>query len=234
MNNFNDQGIILSLRAHGEAGAIVTLLTENHGKCGGYVNGAQSSKRLRSMLQVGNSVTCDWQSKAEGQLGRFNLELESDSVTAIFDEPKAIAALQSACGLLALFLPEHENYNALFSGTLALIDTLKTQEWPPVYILWEVAFLREMGYGIDLSACAVCKTQDKLTHISPKSGRAVCAEHAEPYREKLLEIPSFMRGEDLEKDDIEKGLKLTEYFLIHRLLQHSSYQTLPDARGQIL
>ncbi len=233
MNQFEDQGIILSVRAHGEGGAVVHVLSENNGKCGGYVNGAQSSSRLKSFLQQGNIVSFDWQSKTDGQLGRFDLELETDIALSVMDDARALLALRSVCGLLDMFLPEREEHPALFHGTYAFLNILRTDQWPPTYIMWEMAFLKEMGYGIDMTKCAVTGVTDNLTHISPKSGRAVCAAEAEPYASKLLEIPQFLQGEDLADDDIVKGLKLTGYFLMHRLLQHSSFAELPSARGQL-
>ncbi len=233
MNQFLDQAIIISVRAHGESGAVIHVLTEDHGKCGGYVNGAQASSRLRSTLQPGNIVNVDWQSKSEGQLGRFDVELEQDISASLFSDAKSLLAVQSACALIDMFLPDREKQDALFHGTCALMNIMKTDQWPAVYITWEMAFLKEMGYGIDISKCAVSGVEGGLTHVSPKSGRAVCAAEAEPYKDKLLEIPSFMREGELSDDDITKGLKLTGYFLMHRLLQHSSYHALPDARHQL-
>lgn len=233
MNQFSDQGVIISVRSHGESGAIIHVLTENHGKCGGYVNGAQASARLRSTLQPGNIVNVEWQSKSEGQLGRFDIELEHDISASLLSDAKSLLAVQSVCGLIDMFLPDREKHDALFHGTCALMNIMKTDQWPAIYITWEMAFLKEMGYGIDISKCAVSGMTDNLTHVSPKSGRAVCADEAEPYKDKLLEIPQFMQGGELADDDIAKGLKLTGYFLMHRLLQHSSYQSLPDARMQL-
>jgi DNA repair protein RecO (recombination protein O) len=230
MNHFSDQGIILSVRSHGENGAVVHVLSENNGKCGGYVNGAQSSSRLKSILQPGTVISFEWQSKSEGQLGRFDIELEQDISALILGDQKALLAVQSICRLKDMFLPEQERHDALFHGTCAFLDILKTDQWPAVYITWEMAFLKELGYGIDLSKCAVTGATKNLTHVSPKSGRAVCADQAEPYAHKLLEIPHFLRGEDFDESDITTGLKMTEYFLIHRLLQQSSFQALPEPR----
>jgi DNA repair protein RecO (recombination protein O) len=233
MNHFSGQGIILSVRPHGENGAVVHVLSDEHGKCGGYVNGAQASNRLKSTLQQGNIVSFDWSSKTDGQLGRFEVELDTDIAGMIFHDAKALLAAQSACGLIDMFLPERENHVGLFHGTQAVLQLLKTDQWPPAYILWEIAFLKEMGYGIDLSQCAVCGTTEGLTHISPKTGRAVCGEDGKPYADKLLPIPSFMRGAGLEPGDIALGLCLNDYFLTNRLLQYSSYQSLPDARVRL-
>lgn len=230
MNNFQDQGIILSVRGHGESGAVASILTENHGKWNGYVNGGRSSSRLRALLQQGQSVSIDWQSKSEGQLGRFDIDGDADMAIKIMDDPRAMLAVQSACALMNMFLPEQETHAALYHGTKAMTGLLATDQWAPTYIVWEMAFLRELGYGIDLSKCAVTGSTENLTHVSPKSGRAVCAAEAGPYATKLLPIPAFLRGEAEGADDIYHGLCLTGYFLIHRLLQQSSYPSLPDAR----
>lgn len=234
MNQNSGQGIIISVRPHGEGGAVVHLLSEDMGKIGGYVNGAQSSARLRSMLQQGNIVNFDWQSKTDGQLGRFDLELEQDISATILDNSKALMVVKSLCDLLDMFLPEREAYSALFHGSVAFLNILKTDEWPAAYIMWEMAFLRELGYGIDMSKCAVSGVTDNLTHVSPKTGRAVCAAEAEPYKSKLLEIPEFLQGKGLSKDDVLKGLKLTGYFLTNRLLQQSSFYELPGCRQNLL
>lgn len=233
MTQFNDHGIILGLRPHGESGAIVSVLTENHGKCNGYVNGARSSQRLRSVLQQGNGVSFEWQAKAEGQLGRFDLESEGDISAAIMSDAKALLAVQSLCALTDMFVPEREIHTGLFHGSNAFLGLLGGDNWAPAYIMWEMAFLKEMGYGLDLSKCAASGTTETLTHVSPKSGCAVCAAEAEPYLTKLLPIPQFLQGLDLDDDDIAHGLNLTGYFLIHRLLAHSSYHSLPEARLQL-
>lgn len=231
MNHFTDQALILKTRPHGESGAIVTVLTANHGKCAGYVNGARTSQRLRAVLQQGNIVTVDWQAKAQDQLGRFDIEAERDIVADIMGEPNALLSVQSLCGLIDMFLPEREPHAPLFHGSAAYLDLLRQTMWPAAYVMWEMAFLKELGYGIDLSRCAVTGTTEDLTHVSPKTGRAVCAAEAEAYKHKLLEIPPFLRGiGDGGDADIALGLRMTGYFLIHRLLEQSSFQTLPDAR----
>ena len=211
MQHLTNQGIVLSARPHGDGGAVVSVLTEQYGRVGGFVNGAQSSKRLRSVLQSGNLVHHDY-------------------ATRLMNDQKALLGVQSVCALVAMFLPEREPYPSLFSGTNGLFALMDNDNWPPAYIMWELAFLKELGYGIDLSKCVVTGQTENLTHVSPKSGRAVSDQAAEPYKDKMLPIPDFLQGKVLADDDIYNGLRLTGYFLIHRLLQHSSYTSLPDPR----
>ena len=91
--------------------------------------------------------------------------------------------------------------------------------------------LAALGYGLDVASCAATGTIENLTHVSPRSGRAVCADAAEPYLDKLLVLPPFMRGErSLSENDIADGLKLTGYFLETRV-QWGINQTLPEARA---
>lgn len=234
MHHFTDQGIILRTRPHGETGAIISILSENHGKWVGYVNGARSSQRLRAILQPGNTVAVEWQAKAHDQMGRFDPDSSADIVAAIMDDHNALLSVQSLCALADMFLPEREPHPHLFHGSCGYLNLLKETMWPAAYVMWEMAFLKELGYGIDLGRCAVTGKTQNLTHVSPKTGRAVCGEAAEAYKHKLLEIPAFLRGEgDGDAVDIARGLKLTGYFLIHRLLEQSGYQSLPDARSRL-
>ncbi len=97
--------------------------------------------------------------------------------------------------------------------------------------MWELAFLRELGFGMDLTKCAAGGDAKNLTHISPKTGRAVSARAAEPYLDKLLPLPLFLRparsgGDDA---DVLTGLQMTAYFLEHWAFVHHT-QGLPESR----
>ena len=64
---WTDEGIILGVRRHGESSAIVELLTRGHGRHLGLVRGG-ASKRMRPMLQPGNSVTAIWRARLDEHL----------------------------------------------------------------------------------------------------------------------------------------------------------------------
>ncbi|MBM3579795.1 MAG: DNA repair protein RecO [Alphaproteobacteria bacterium] len=83
------------------------------------------------------------------------------------------------------------------------------------YIKLELAMLRELGYGIDLSSCVVTSATTDLAFVSPKSAQAVCFTAGKPYQHKLLKLPKFlleMEGE-LENEHLLNGLKLSGFFL---------------------
>ena len=58
------EAIIVGVRAHGEHGAIVRLMTEAHGLLGGYVRGGRS-RQLRPVLSPGNIVRANLRARVE-------------------------------------------------------------------------------------------------------------------------------------------------------------------------
>ncbi len=132
-------------------------------------------------------------------------------------------------------LPERESFPDLWDALVIVVDNLdKPEIWPALYVRWEAGLLSALGYGLDLTSCAATGRNDELTHVSPRSGRAVSASAAEPYLDKLLALPSFMRGQNIvTPDDVYKGLKLTAYFLETRV-QWNVNRTLPEARATMI
>jgi DNA repair protein RecO (recombination protein O) len=229
MPTWTDSAIVLSARPHGETGGIVSLLTREHGRAVGYVYGAVSQKS-RALLETGNLVSVFWQAKAEGQMGHFTLELEKSPLAAVLDDPTKLTALQSAAVLADRTLPEGEIHMGVFEGMKALIAAFDSDLWLASYIYWELGLLKELGFGLDLSTCAATGTTDDLIYVSPKSGRAVSRAAGEIYKERLLRLPSFLRGESgLDPVDIRDGLKLTGHFLLHRVFA-LSHDNLPEPR----
>ncbi len=229
MLDWNDSGIILSVRGHGETGGVVSILTRDHGRTMGYVYGATST-RIRGVLEPGNLVSTHWQAKAHDQLGTFTLELEKSYAADVMDDSVKLTALQSACALADKTLPEREKHVGVYEGTKALMASFAADHWAPTYIYWEIGLLRELGFGLDLSKCAATGAVGNLIYVSPKSGCAVSAAAGEIYKEKLLPLPPFLRGEGrFEDDDILDGLKLTGHFLLHRVFSQA-HINLPESR----
>jgi DNA repair protein RecO (recombination protein O) len=229
METWRDHGIVLSVRSHGESGGVVSLLTERYGRHAGYVRGASGS-RLRGVIEPGNLVTAEWSTRVDGGLGAFAIEPERSITAPLMGDPLRLGALLSACSLSDQILPEREVHPALFHGLLALLDTLEGEAWGAAYVLWEIALMREMGFGIDLSRCAGDGRDDDLAYISPKSGCAVSAEKGEPYKDKLFPLPDFLKpgGSAMDLPEIEKGLVMNAFFLEHWVFVHG--KSLPEAR----
>ncbi len=235
MERWDDQGIMLAVRPHGEGGAVATLLTERHGRHAGYVHGGATSQRLRAGLQPGTLVQVEWQAQTVEQLGYYAVQDAQHLNTAWLDDPAALCALQSACALVERCVPEREPHPRLFAGTAAFLELLGHDRdiWGAALVFWELALLREMGFGLDLSRCVVTGATENLHYVSPKSGGAVSDAGAGEYRDRLLKLPAFLRGEGhAGAEDIAAGLKLSGYFIEHRLFAHTTH-ALPDARARL-
>jgi DNA repair protein RecO (recombination protein O) len=219
--DWNDQAILLSARPYGETAALALVLTREHGRHAGLVHGGQSA-RLRASLEPGNLLAAGWRARLADQLGTWSLELERAYAAPLLDDPLRLACLASTCSLLDGLLADREPHPGLFDATLALFDALSSEVWAEIYVRWEIGLLDEIGFGLDLSRCAVSGQtaadlfagNDGLSHVSPRTGRAVSISAAEPYKHKLLPLPPFLLGlSDGGPAEVMQGLLLTGHFL---------------------
>ena len=152
--DWTDRGIVLGRRRHGETSAVVTLLTREHGRHAGLVRGG-GGRRAAGLYQPGTLVEAHWRARLAEHLGGFTCEAVTALAARILDDGGRLAALSATCALIELACPEREPHQALFDQTLAWLGALEAPDWAARYIRWEVALLTELGYGLDLSACAV-------------------------------------------------------------------------------
>jgi DNA repair protein RecO (recombination protein O) len=212
---WEDDAYVLSARAHGESGAIVDLLTSEHGRWAAHVAGG-ASRKMKPFLQAGARVIARYRSRVSEQLGSATMEPVGEGPSALFDDPDALAGLSAAAALAAGALPEREAHPGAFYGLEALILALAHPSiWPAVYVRFEAGLLQELGFGLDLSRCAATGSTDDLIYVSPRTGRAVSAKAGEPYKDKLLALPPFLLGAQagLGDGDVDLGLVLTGHFL---------------------
>lgn len=231
---WTDEGLILSVRPHGETAAVVELFTRKHGRHLGFVHGGRS-RRLRPVLQIGNHVDATWKGRLAEQLGHLNLELRRGYAAEAMAEAGALAALASIAGLLRL-LPERDPHPSLYEVTMFVLSFLDDESvWPALYARWELALLDELGFGLDLKACAATGAGEGLVYVSPKSGRAVSAAAGEPYRDRLLPLPGFLKGGAagaVTRADVAAALQLTAHFLEQRVLAPRGL-AMPEARARL-
>lgn len=233
MEQWQDESIILAVRPHGESGAIISLLTRVQGRQAGYLRGASSTKN-RGALEIGNIVDANWRARTTDSLGTINIEISRSTAARIMQDPLKLAALQSACALCDQALPEKEGQKGVYDGLVALFEILETDIWAAGYIMWEIAFLKELGFSLDLTRCAGGGDNENLAYVSPKTGCAVSHAAGQPYKEKLLTLPNFLKpsASPPDDEDIITGLTLTEYFLRHWVFaQHT--RGLPEARDML-
>lgn len=230
---WSGEGYIISAKPHGETSVILNVFTPEHGVHAGLVRGGRS-RRLRPLLQAGNKVSVAWRARLSEHLGAYTVEPLETRAAIMMDNRSSLAALNSICALIISGLPEREPYPRLYAVLEILIQNLADIDiWPALYVRFEIALLDALGYGLDFSRCAATGDIENLTHISPRSGRAVSANAAKPYLDKLLRLPSFLQGgTTLKDDDIADGFALSGYFLTTRVFYTLNKNT-PDARSRL-
>ncbi|HAY08181.1 MAG TPA: DNA repair protein RecO [Hyphomonas sp.] len=235
--NWSDDGIILGGRRFGEGGLIVDVLTSQRGRRAGLVYGG-ASRRRRAQYEAGNTVALAWSGRLDDHLGRFDVaEARRERAARLLEDASALAAVASITALLRAGLNEGDAAGSnLFEATTLLLDELEHPEiWPALYVRWELGLLSALGFGLDLEECALSGANDGLTHVSPKTGRAVRGSEAEDYIDRLFRLPAFLIDPkaELMPGDIADGLKLTGYFLEARLFA-AIHRGLPPERERLM
>jgi DNA repair protein RecO (recombination protein O) len=232
---WTDEGIVLSVRPHGETAAVAELWTRAHGRHLGLIHGGRSRK-LRPILQIGNHVDVTWKARLADNLGHMSLELRRGFAAEAMEDQAALAGLSSLAALTRL-LPERDPHPNLYEITLFVLGFLNDATvWPALMVRWELGLLEELGFGLDLSQCAATGANDQLIYVSPKTGRAVSASAGEPYRDRLLALPAFLtpvRTGGTTNADIQDGFALTGHFIKARVLAPRN-EALPEARERLI
>lgn len=220
---WSDEGIILGVRRHGEAGAIVELLTRGHGRHLGMVRGGASS-RMRPLLQPGNGVRAVWRARLDEHLGTYTIEGTELRAGSLLASSHAVYGVTHLAALVRL-LPERDPHEDIYEMLGQTLDDFEDAVGAAAHVVrFELAMLAELGFGLDLSNCAATGETDELIYVSPKSGGAVSRSAGEPWRDRLLRLPAFLReGEaaaaGFTDEDIQDGFRLTGLFLLRHVLE---------------
>lgn len=233
---WSDDAIVLSVRAHGESGAIVDALTRDHGRHMGLVRGG-GSRKSKAMLQPGNTLHVVWRARLNEHLGSFTAE-PAQSRAGLMESRAALAGLNAFTSVAIAALPEREPHASVFEAGEVLLDQMLEDglaHWGPLYVRWEMGLLDELGFGMDLSHCAATGATEDLIYVSPRSGRAVSRAGGEDYKDRMLNLPPFLLASQnaCPPGDLVAGLKLTAHFLAGRVLVPHTKQ-MPPARLRLL
>lgn len=231
--HWSDRALVLGCRALGESGIILEAMTREHGRHLGLVHGGRS-RRLKPSLQPGNSLAVTWRARLDEQLGTYAVEEDVSRAARLIASSSALLGLATMAGHLRL-LAERDPHPALFDAAESLLDHLDEPEiGPALFGMFELSLLAEFGFGLDLSSCAATGSTEDLAYVSPKSGRAVGRVPGEPYRERLLPLPRFLRQgveEAPTRGEIQDAFALTGFFLAEYLYGPRD-MALPEERGR--
>lgn len=208
---WTDDGIVISVRPFRERDQILTVLTKSHGRCAGLL------RIQRVQQQPGNVVQAIWSARLPEHLGQWTLETERTPAAFVMTDGKRLRCLTKICQLVETHLPERHPYPAIFEAVTHLIEELieNAPAWPKHFVLFKLLLLQEVGFGLDLKACAATGQTEELIYISPKTGRAVSRAAGLPFHDKLLPLPVFLRDPSQEAliEDIENAARVCQFFL---------------------
>jgi DNA repair protein RecO (recombination protein O) len=230
-----DEGIVLGRKRHGEANAVLELMTRDHGRHLGLVRGATGS-RLRPVLQPGNRVSAVWQARLDEHLGHYTVEALDARAASLLAIPHALYGLTHLVALCRL-LPERDPHPQLHAALADLLELLTHSRLAAAGLVrFELQLLSELGFGLDLASCAASGAHFDLAYVSPRSGRAVSRQAGEPWKDRLLALPAFLLEpcpEGVSDHDIIAGFALTGFFLTRHVLGPRGLK-LADARTSFI
>src|SRR5580692_8993206 len=229
-----DEGIVLGVKRHGETSVILELMTVEHGRHLGLVRGG-AGKRMRGVLQPGNLVRATWQARLEEHLGLYTVEglnLRAALFLPAAHAVHGVTHLAALCRLLA----EREPHAGIYATLEGILDHLEDPlAAAPMIARFELAFLGELGFGLDLSSCAANGTTVDLIYVSPRSGRAVSRAGGDEYRDKLLTLPAFLRDDaaPVSGSDLANAFAMTGFFLDRHAFAPRGL-AMPEARAHFV
>jgi len=230
---WTDEGIVLGVKRHGESSAIVELLTRGHGRHLGLVRGGAGS-RMRPLLQPGNSVRAVWRARLDEHLGSYQIEGLNLRAATLLSSSHAVYGVTHLAALARL-LPERDPHQEIHDRLQRTLDDFDDIGGAAAHLIrFELAMLAELGFGLDLENCAATGVSSDLIYVSPKSGAAVSRQAGEPWRDRLLRLPAFLRrngggANDWSDQDLSDGFALTGMFLLRHVLEPRG-QSHSDAR----
>lgn len=235
--DFTDTGFVLSARRHGESDLIIACLTRAHGRHLGLTKGGAGRKN-RPIFEIGNLLSLHWRARLSEQLGYFQAELLDANIAHLIDDPNRLSALSAAVAVIDATLPEREPHQDVYDDFAVLVQGLvaAVPDWASLYLRWELKLLADLGFGLNLSRCAVTGLTHDLAFVSPKTGRAVSREGAGRYAERLLPLPAFLVQANLAADPtaLTQGLRLTGHFIHAHLLPTSGIDKRLTARDRLI
>ena len=193
---------------YNENSIIAEIYTKNHGKILGIIFGA-SSKKIKNYLQIGNKLHINHTFKNEVKIGYFKVEILNALTPIFFDNKKKLMCITSAMNLIKLLTVESQENPKIYTLIDGFFEILSSRNWIKNYIFWELELLKLVGYDLNINQIVDKEVVNNKIKYYVKSNT-----------EKKF-VPNFLVDidqEDLNNDDLLKGLKLVGDYLEKSIL----------------
>ncbi len=203
---WQDQGFLLSISKYNENSAIADFFTNNHGKVSGVIFGA-TSKKNKSYLLIGNNFHLNFNSKNDGKIGYFNIEINEILTPLYFEDKRKLFCIIYVMNLVKILTADHQENKDIYSLIRNLFISFKEDEWLRNFIFWELNLYKSLGYDINF------KNYVKNINLDGK------AKFITQSTNKI--IPDFLINKDSSSDnkDIIDGFKLLGDYLDKTILK---------------
>jgi DNA repair protein RecO (recombination protein O) len=203
--NWEDEGFLISKRKFRENGNIINVFTNKFGKVSGVVYGG-NSRKIRNFLQISNKIFVFYKSKSENKLGYFKAELIDPISPKYFNDKKRTSALLSTTALLNSLLPDSQPNKKIYNSFMNILETLDLDNWPFLYVLWELNLIKELGFDPNLN---------KLKKINYSNDVVILDIDGIKYK-----VPTFLINEvipeSINNDLIKNSLIFTRLLLLNK------------------
>ena len=234
---WTDEGIVLGVKRHGEANAILEA-DDARAWPPSRPRAWAAGSRLRPVLQPGNRVSVTWRARLDEHLGNYAVEGLDLAAARFLDVSHALYGLMHIAALCRL-LPERDPHPQIHAALDHVLDALaRCAACRPAHGALRAADCSPSSASASISrSCAATGSTAELVYVSPKSGRAVSRDAGRPWQDKLLRLPAFLAepepAEEPSAADLADGFAVTGFFLLRHVLEPRGL-TLPDARGSFV
>ena len=220
---WDDSGFLLSKNRYSENSLIVEIYTKQHGKVPGVIFGG-TSKKIKNYLQIGNKFFLNFNSKTDGKMGYFKVEIDQALSPFYFDNQNKLACITCAMSLVKLLNADYQKNIEIFHLIENFYIILKSKNWIKDYIFWELELFKTIGFDLELDNLSTKElVDDKIVYVVKSK------------TEKKI-IPNFLVDKKIIVDDLNtllNGLKLVSDFLEKTILKPNNLN-YPISRTQFI
>ena len=206
---WDDSGFLLSKNKYSENSIIAEVYTKNHGKISGIIFGG-TSKKIKNYLQIGNNLFVNYNSKSEGRIGYFKIEIQQALSPYYFDDQKKLSCISSAMHLVKLLTADSQQNQIIYSLINDFYIFLKNDDWIKNYVYWELELFKTLGFDLVFANLVDKKIINNQSKYISKS-----------ITEKKI-IPNFLidkTSETIDTKTLLDGLKLVGDYLDKTILK---------------